>query len=155
MTTLTYSATVENGKIAMHESNRRKMSKEVGNAFDGCDIELVIRKRKKKRSGPQNAYYWSVVIPMLIDGFVDVGNHGLQSGNDEHRQWMHEEMKRLHLDNGIEVSDANGEVHKMPPSTKTLGTGEFSDYIKEIQKWAAECLSISIPDPNEQVELAL
>jgi hypothetical protein len=152
--TLTYHASVEDGKIQMHESNRRKMAKEVGYGFDGHDIELTVKKKKRTRSNPQNAYYWSVVIPMLIDGFIDAGNGGLQSGNAEHQQWMHEEMKRLHLDNGIEISDAHGEITKLPASTKTCSTIEFMEYMQDIQKWAAECLSIDIPDPNEQRELA-
>jgi hypothetical protein len=155
MTTLTYHAAVKDGKIQMHDSTRRKMVKEVGHSFESHDIELTIKKRKKTRSTAQNAYYWSVVIPMLIDGFVDAGNGGLQSGNPEHQQWMHEEMKRLHLDNGIEVGDANGQVYTLPSSTKNCRTIEFMQYMQDIQKWAAECLSIDIPDPNEQRELAL
>ena len=155
MTTLTYHGKVTDGKLSMHDSTRAKLSKEVGQAFDGADIVLTIKKRKRTRSNPQNAYYWSVVIPMLIDGFVDAGNHGLQSGNAEHQQWMHEEMKKLHLNNGLEVEDANGGAYTLPSSTKNCSTLEFMEYIQAIQKWAAECLSISIPDPNEQRELAL
>lgn len=155
MTTLTYHANVTEGKMIFHDSTRRKMLREVGHSFDGHEIELTVKKKKRRRTNKQNAYYWSVVIPMLIDGFVDAGNYGLQSGNEEHRMWMHSEMKTLHLDNGMEVEDANGNLFKMPPSTKELDTGEWSIYINAIQKWAAECLSIDIPDPNEQRELAL
>ena len=153
--TLTYHANVEDNRIKMHDSTRRKMAKEVGHSFDGHSIELTIRKRKKTRSNKQNAYYWTVVIPMLIDGFVDAGNDGLQSGNPEHQQWVHGEMKKIHLDNGLEVADANGEVYTLPSSTTECNTIEFMQYIQDIQKWAAECLSIDIPDPNEQRELAL
>lgn len=155
MTTLTYHANVENGAIQMHDSTRRKMAKEVGMSFDDHAIEITIKKRKRKRSNPQNAYYWSVVIPMLIDGFVEIGNHGLQSGNPEHQNMMHEQMKRLHLDNGIEIRDADGVMTKLPSSTKNCSTSEFMEYIQDIQMWAAKCLSISIPDPNEQRELSL
>ena len=148
MSALTYYASVENTSIQMHESTRRKMAKEVGHSFEGHDIEITVKKKKRRRSNKQNAYYWAVVIPMLIDGFVDAGNHGLQSGNEEHRLWMH-------LDNGMEVEDANGSAFKLPPSTKELDTSGWSVYVSDIQKWAAECLSIDIPDPNEQRELAL
>lgn len=155
MTTLTYHASVETGAIQMHDSTRRKMAREVGQSFDGHDIEITIKKKKRKRSNPQNAYYWSVVIPLLIEGFVDLGNPGLQSGNAEHQNMMHEEMKRLHLDNGLEIRDVDGVMIKLPSSTKNCSTLEFMEYIQAIQKWAAECLSIDIPDPNEQRELAL
>lgn len=155
MSALTYYASVENTSIQMHESTRRKMAKEVGHSFEGHDIEITVKKKKRRRSNPQNAYYWSVVIPMLIDGFVDLGNQGLQSGSAEHQAMMHEEMKRLHLDNGLEIRDADGTMMKLPSSTKTCSTLEFMEYIQDVQKWAAECLSIDIPDPNEQRELAL
>lgn len=152
---LTYFAKVnEAGRIEMHESTRRKMAKEVGAKFPGCDVSITVDKKRKTRSTPQNAYYWSVVIPMLIDGLVDAGNAGLQSGNLEHQQWVHEEMKKLHLSNGMEVEDANGNAYKLPSSTKRCSTLEFMEYLAKIQQWAAECLSISIPDPNEQREFS-
>jgi hypothetical protein len=152
--TLTYRANVENGSIQMQDSIRRKMVKEVGYSYEGHNITFTIKKRRNTRSGSQNAYYWSVVLPLILDAMIDLGNE-LQSGNPDHLDMIHDLMKRDHLDNGLEVRDADGTLYKLPSSTKNCSTLDFMEYIQRIQMWAAEMLNIDIPDPNEQRELQL
>ncbi|MBT7988453.1 MAG: hypothetical protein HN769_01050, partial [Anaerolineae bacterium] len=33
--------------------------------LEGKDVEVVVRKKKKHRSGAQNAYYWGIVIDII------------------------------------------------------------------------------------------
>ena len=152
---LTYHASItEDGKIVMHDSIRAKMAKEIGHSHKGHDITLTADRKRKTRSNRQNKYYWEVVIPLLVEGFIDQGNE-LQIGNSEHGLMVHSLMKDNHLDNGIDVVDAQGTVHRLPPSTTRCNTKQFMEYVERIQKWAAEMLNIDIPDPNEQRELSL
>lgn len=147
---LTYHGKVENGKLSLLPSGQRRIAKDLKNEFEGQAVTVTFTKRKKTRSLSQNAYYWAVVLPLLIEGFTDLGNAGLNPNNSEHVKWMHDEMKKLHLANGREVVDANGEVHTLAASSKDLSTVEFVEYIQNIQIWAADCLGIRIPDPQEQ-----
>jgi hypothetical protein len=95
------------------------------------EVELILRKKRKRRTKPQNSYLWGVVYPVVSEctGFTD----------DE----VHSAMKMLFL-----------RVHrdKLPDtvkSTRELSTEEFSDYVKAIQQWAAEQYGAYIPDPGE------
>ena len=151
---LTYRANVTDGAIVMQDSIRRKMAKEVCHSYEGHDITVTVKKQRKTRSGNQNAYYWSVVLPLILDAMIELGND-LQSGNSDHLNMIHELMKEKHLQNGLDVIDAEGNIDKLPSSTKNCTTADFMEYIELIQKWAAEFLYVDIPDPNEQRELQL
>lgn len=97
---------------------------------EDAEIELILRKRTKKRTNPQNRYYWGIVVPMLAENFGYT--------KDE----MHEALKWLFL----RKPDAD------PPtvgSTAKLQTKEFAAYIEQIQTWAATEHGIVIPDPDE------
>ena len=152
--TLTYHAEVTEGKIKMPDTMRAKMLAEVTKDYEGKQVTLTVKAKRKPRSNAQNAYYWSVVIPLVLEAMIDLGNV-LQSGNEDHANMIHDLLKREHLDNGPEVYDATGTLHKLPSSTKRCDTAAFMDYISKIQSWAAEFLNINIPDPNEQVELPI
>ncbi|CAH1002649.1 hypothetical protein LEM8419_03521 [Neolewinella maritima] len=144
-TTLTYTGKVTNGLIDLP----KRLRKEVHANFEGKRICVTFKAEKRQRSSQQNRYYWSVVIPYVLDGFIDLGND-LQSSNAEHQEWVHHAMKRLHLSNGIEVADMNGELVTLPPSTKRLSTVEMMEYIDCIVRWAKDCLDVTIPEANEQ-----
>lgn len=147
--TLGYTGRVtESGDIELP----KRMRKEIAAAFTGHGIEVTVRRRRKRRSSPQNRYYWGVIIPAVLRGFIDAGN-ALQEGNQAHRETVHEFLKLRFLDNGIEIHDAEGVLHKGPPTTTTLTTTEQEEYHDRIREFAAEFLGVSIPLPNEQVEL--
>ena len=147
-TKLSYYGKVKNGRI---ELPRKRLSKEVVSAFDGHGIEVIFQRKRKRRSSQQNRYYWAVVVPMILNAFIDLG-HDLQSGNAEHQEMIHGFLKERFLDNGIEIADANGEVVRGPSSTTYCTTVEFMEYLDRVVQWAAEALYISIPEPNEQLE---
>ena len=71
MKELQYFATVtDTGKISVP----RRMEQEVGEKFKGQRIEITFRKKKKHRSSEQNRYYWGVVIPYILEAFIELGN---------------------------------------------------------------------------------
>lgn len=123
-----FPGTIKDGKPVL--DNIRKYRAYLAGFKEGARIELVLRKQTKKRTDPQNRFYWGVVIPMLAEHFG--------YSKDE----MHEALKWKFL----QKPGAN------PPtvgSTKKMDTVKFNAYIEQIQVWAAQEYSIIIPDPNE------
>jgi hypothetical protein len=131
---------VLNGKL---EKNRELLS-EVIQSLEGKDIVIIIEKRRKKRSNPQNAYYWSVVLPMMQTGFYNnLGEHvGIQEA--------HEFLKGRFLFREV-VNQELGEVIKLSKSTTELSTIEWEEYMDSIRAFSTEFLGIQIPLPNENI----
>ena len=144
---LTYYGKVsESGEISLP----KRLRKEVSEQLAGHGIEVTFRRKRKRRSNEQNAYYWGVVIPYVLRGFIELGND-FQEGNKEHHEIAHEFLKGKFLHNGLDFYDAEGNVYTSTPSTKRCTTTEMMDYIDMIQRWAAEYLNVNIPDPDEQL----
>lgn len=98
----------------------------------------------KTRSLQQNKYYHSVVVPMVFDGLRDAGF------TIRHTDDAHEVLKNLFL----KVREEKGGIAiERVRSTTELSTTEFNEYIQFIQVWAIDYLNISIPLPNEQLQI--
>ena len=98
--------------------------------FEGKSVEVIVRKKRKRRSNNQNAYYWGVVLPLIADrtGYTI----------DE----SHDAMRILFLaKRGSKVATVK--------STRSLNTAEMEDYLSKIKTFASAVLSCYIPDPNE------
>lgn len=126
---------VEDGQIRMVASERERM-KQYLSTWSG-DGELVVRRRKSKRSVDQNAYVWSVPYPLLAKAL----------GYDQH------EIEDLHY---ALVAKWGGEhfdkrVGAMVPNKRSsqLTTKEFSDYIEWLIRFGAQSCDCVIPLPGE------
>lgn len=97
------------------------------------------------RSLQQNRYYWGLVIPMVQKGLLDMGT---EAGKEE----VHEFLKVRFNYNEV-VNKETGEYVCIPKSTAGLNKEEFGVYIEKIQRFAAEFLGITIPDPNTQLAI--
>lgn len=129
----------------------KRMRNELVSLFAGHKIHVIVKRNRKRRSLHQNDYYWAVIVPYILRGFIEFGNQ-LQEGNQEHLKLIHEFLKGRFL-YGEELYDANGEVHSMPPTTTILTTTEAEEYYDQCRQFAAEYLNVVIPLPNEQVEI--
>lgn len=127
------------------------MEQEVGAKFRGQKVEIIFRKKKKHRSTEQNRYYWGVVVPCVLDAFIELGND-LQAGNKDHIELIHDFLKRRCLP-ARQVCDAQGELVELTPSTTDLSTTEMMDYIERVCLFSAESLNVAIPQPNEQTRI--
>ena len=148
-TTLVYQGNVKDGVITLP----KRLRKEVTSAFEGKNIEVVFKRKRKRRSDNQNRYYWGVVIPEIVRAMIDLGNEALQQGNTEHGELVHEYLKHNLLDNGEEIMGIEGVIIKLPPSTTKCTTVDFMDFVERVRMWAADNLGVAIPSPNEQVEM--
>jgi hypothetical protein len=133
---------VLNGKL---EKNRDLIS-EVIQSLEGKDIIITIEKKRKKRSNPQNAYYWGIVLPMMQTGFYNnLGEHvGIQEA--------HEFLKGRFLFREV-VNQELGEVIKLSKSTTELSTIEWETYMDQIRAFSTEFLGIQIPLPNDTLTI--
>lgn len=96
--------------------------------------EIEIREYTKKRSNPQNAFYWGVVLKVFGD-------------------FMGESPENLHLLFrqrllGCETKTIQGTEITELKSTTSLTTKEFTDYIDKIRFTASE-MGCEIPLPED------
>lgn len=119
------------GKLLMKEP---VMFRENLKNFDGKEVVIEVRLKKKFRSNPQNDYYWRVVVK----AFSDIFNKAELSLTKDQ---VHDILKTKFL----LVKDPYPRIK----STTELTTIEFNDYLLQLQEWAASDFSCYIPDPNE------
>src|ERR1051326_6820033 len=100
---------IESGKII----NRDAIGKLFKELADGTYLVRIVT--RKRRSLPQNAYYWGVVVDMVKDGLIDAGYRGIFPDD------AHELMKSKFLKKQV-VSEETGEVLEFYRSTTELTT---------------------------------
>lgn len=109
---------------------------------------LLIHKDFRKRSLPQNAYYWAVVVPMVQKGLYDAGYDDVTSN-----EIAHEVIKRLFIKKDI-VNKETGEVLvEGVGSTAKLTVPEFEELTEKVSKWSAEYLGVVIPAPSHELAM--
>ena len=110
---------------------------------NGKGVILTLKSDRGKRSSRQNRYLFGVCYKMIADrlGYTPEEVHEYCKG------------KFLAPEGFTIIDKTTGEVIEqasIPASTRELSTTEFSEYVQQIQRWAAEVLEISIPDPNQE-----
>lgn len=90
----------------------------------------------KKRSVPQNKYYWGVIIKMLCD----------LTGHEKDE--IHEYLcnKFIGADKSMYLF---GEMIKVRPKSSILKTSEFKEYCKKIREWAYDKFGEHCDIPDE------
>jgi hypothetical protein len=126
-----YEGKVVDGKLLMKEPMRFKQDLK---NFDGKEVVIEVKLKKKFRSHPQNDYYWRVIVK----SFGDIFNKADLTLSKEQ---IHDILKTKFL----LVKDPYPRIK----STTELTTLEFNDYILQLQEWAASEFKCYIPDPNE------
>lgn len=132
--------------LIIHINNRTLLNKVeykevMNNLKDGK--YLITVKDLRKRSLPQNSYYWGVVVPLIKSGLREAGFDDVKTNDDAHLI-----IKHIHLKKEI-VSKSTGEVIDIAGSTTDLNVPEFMEFLDRVCKWSAEYLGVMIPIPNE------
>jgi NinB protein len=125
--------------------NRKIFDKDMA-SMDGKQVEIVVSPKKKTRSNQQNRYYWSVVVGLIKEGFVNMGHEDITAEN------THDFLKARFLSKEV-VNEQTGEVLNIPTGTADLTTTDFMVFIDKCSKFAAEYLNVIIPEPNSQTEI--
>ena len=129
---LLFSGTVKQGKFlpddpAKYQGRLARL--------EGRRVQLSVGRVQSGRSLSQNKYLWAVVYGTLSEW----------SGHEPEE--LHEFCKDKFLPSE-QKQLPNGEVMVRPPSTKTLTVEEFSKYVDEVVRWAAE-QRVYVPDASE------
>lgn len=113
-----------------------------------CIAEIVLRKRKSRKSQEQLGWYWGCILPML----EDLTGHAV----DE----LHAYCAHRFLDpparKQLVIVDVDGavvderDVQLYPDRVHLLNTSQMADYCEDIRRWAAADLGLVIPDPDKQ-----
>jgi len=108
-------------------------------AINNLDIskqwEVIIRRKKSFRSLPQNKLYWLWIGCICEDTGVEKDD-------------MHLYLRGTFLDS--KKIQFKGRHVYLPGSTKDLNTAEFKIYLDKIQLWAAEFLTLTLPNPHDK-----
>lgn len=91
--------------------------------FDaGQEWSVVVEPLARTRSAEQNRLYWAIVAELAdVTGMP--------------RDDLHEWLKAKFL--GARFIEFAGEVYEAPASSAGLKVAEFSDYVTQVQAWAA------------------
>lgn len=112
-------------------------------------FKMVISEDRPKRSNPQNAYWWGVLVPHVLEGLRDSGHTFLSPDCKEHCELVHELIcdKYLPKEVNIVLKDGYGFIER--GRTSRLNTKEMTDLIDNVRHWALEMFGIEIPLPDE------
>lgn len=127
-----HKAKIVNGQLQLE--NKENYDKWLLQLNDS-DVEVIVRKPKKIRSGRQNRYYFGVVLKLISES----------TGED---------IEDLHNHFSFKWLSTQGKSGKLMSrkSTALLSTIEFTDYLDKIIRWGEQFLEITFPEP-ENVDL--
>ena len=101
--------------------------------FKESAVQVSIEKKKRPRSNEQNGFLWCKDGPyQLIGDFCGYT-----------KEEAHEAMRIMFL------SDVGEHGLVIVRSTTDLSTEEFSEYLEQMQRWAAIDLDLYLPNPGE------
>jgi len=102
--------------------------------------QFIIKKVFRKRSIPQNSYYWGVVLPMIAK----------EMGEDDLNE-AHALMKAKFLSKEKVIAGKNGwEKVTIVGKSSKLSTHDFGIFLEKVIRWASSFLELHIPDPDPE-----
>jgi len=123
--------------------NRNRIVEAV-KSFEGKEVVITIQVKRKKRSNPQNAYYWGVIVPIFQKGIKDNwGENFSIKETHEHLKYRFNSKEKLNKD--------TGEIINIPKSTTDNSTEDQERYCNDIREFVREWFNVVIPLPNEQI----
>ena len=134
---------IKNGVLSIR--NRKLFDKAVL-SFGDCEIELKISKKSRKRTSPQNRYYWGVIVfywQQILE--QEHGDHVTQAQTHE---FLKSNFNYFEI-----VNKEIGECLRLPNLTSENKTFEMEEYHKICRDKALEFFNVVIPLPNEQLEI--
>jgi hypothetical protein len=123
-----FQGSVKDGKLLLDD---KPLFQSHLHTLEGKRVEVSVEKYRKKRSIPQNKWYWGVVLKTIAD----------ETGDDP---------ESLHVAFKMKFS-SHRTLHDLvvPESTKDKDTIEFANYCERVRQWANEYLGLRIPSPGE------
>ena len=150
----TYFGKVENGLLKIF--GRKQFDQEL-KEFEGKNVEIIVKKKKSKRTNAQNAYYY-VLVGYLAEeiGLPKEEVHQLigLKFRLKKKHFINNELVELQGDFWVNVKTAElveGTVKTIEyiESTTKLSTSEFAEMIDEMKVWSEEFFGIRLPNAGQ------
>lgn len=132
-----FKATITKGKFIYDEPSKSVLAFKI-KKLEGKEVWVSLSQKTKNRSNNQNAYYWGVVIQILVDW------SGEDNVKDENNQ-IHYYLSSLFL------TDNLGKIPRIK-STTSLTTVEFEQYLEKVRQWAFSNFNVHIPLPEKNLD---
>ena len=123
----------------------RKLFDKALSTFGDCEVEIKVVKKSRKRTNPQNRYYWGVIV--LYWSELLTQEHGEQVTTAQTHEFLKSNFNFYEI-----VNKDTGEVLRLPKSTTENKTFEMEEFHKVCREKAFEFFNVVIPLPNEQLE---
>jgi hypothetical protein len=133
---------VRNGRLPPEDS---RTIREALARMEGRRVVVTIRKFVRKRSNPQNAYLWGVVVPVCHEIMVDAGNDVTPEDTFRYLKEFVGGSIFAQL-----ICTPDGKRRTIIRSSTTLDTQEMENFLERCRVWAAENGRV-IPLPNENI----
>lgn len=105
--------------------------------------EVSIHQRKLTRTLSQNRYYFAAVVAPFAEWLRETQGDNFIDSEQAH------EMLKWKILGPVEIaSPVTGEVEILPPRSRTLTTGEFSEYVDKAAAWVGEFCEINVLPPE-------
>lgn len=114
--------------------------------FEGKQVEIILRRKKKHRSNRQNSYYHAAIVPAVKVCLYECW--GEVKSLDETHELIKQECNYKEF-----WSDKLDRYIRITQSTTTLSTIEFELFTERARQWANEWFGANIGLPNEQSKL--
>ena len=100
----------------------------------GEPLRVIVTAEERQRNAQQNRFYWGAVLKQISE-------EAWVSGRQFDKDTWHEYFARQY---GVceEMTLPDGEIITRRKSTTLMTVGEFSDYLNQIQAYAAETLGV-------------
>jgi hypothetical protein len=150
MKKIKYSGIIKNGLL--HVVHRKAFDNDVSaigkvrGEFKDVRVFITVEKFYKKRSNPENSYYWAVVVLYFVQGWLEV------TGEKITHEEAHNKLKDM-FSKEETPNIKTGEIMTTTKSTTKHSTVEFEEYLLECRRFIAENFGMVVPLPNEDLEL--
>lgn len=103
---------------------------------EGKSYDVSVKLHRGKRTSPQNAWYWTIV------GIVS-------RETDNTKDVIHRFFKKEFL--GYDIKEIGGKRIAIVRSSSSLTTEEFTEYLNNVEAFAATELGIILPHPDDRL----
>jgi len=144
MKAIEITTSIANGKI----KRNKNIVIDAFKSFEGKELTIILKPFRKQRSNNQNRYYWGLVVPIWQKILKE------EWGDFYSQAEVHEFLK-YNCNYHEKVNEETGEIIRLSKSTKDNTTSDQEDFHTQARNLAFEMFNVTIPLPNEQIEIEL
>ena len=143
----------DGGNLKMMPGHAEIYNAWVSRVSDDKTVQCTLKINKLMKTLPQLGYYHAVMIPVTVEGLIDLGYDTIP-GAELFGDLVEEQTNPTTVDDYFKKLFAKYKGLKKTPSKAKMTVDEFSEFINFILKWLAEKPGIYCPPPkkNEQTK---